>query len=148
LLDAIGASRLVEIGAPEGAHSRLLAQWCCSRGARLSIIDTAPRFDATAFETEFNGVAKVYVGPSLNVLPNLPAPDIALIDDDHNWYTVCHELQAFERLASTDGRPFPVCVFHGTAWPYGRRDLYYDPAKMPAAGLHPCKRGPLLPDVS
>src|SRR5205085_7620925 len=31
------------------------------------------------------------------------------------------------------------------AWPYGRRDLYYDPATIPDAFRHPWRRGGVTP---
>jgi cephalosporin hydroxylase len=36
-------------------------------------------------------------------------------------------------------------VLHDSGWPYGRRDLYYDPASVPEAYRQPWQRGPLLP---
>jgi cephalosporin hydroxylase len=147
LLEVIAARRVIEIGAAAGDHSKLLSQWCRENRARLWVIDTAPRFDAMAFEAEFRGVTTIHKGESLNVLPELPSADMVLIDGDHNWHTVFHELETIRRRATGEGRQFPVCVFHDTGWPYGRRDLYYDPGRVPGSARHPTKRGPLLPHV-
>jgi cephalosporin hydroxylase len=145
LLDMVAPARIVEIGAAEGMNSSLVARWCESREAHLDVIDTAPRFDPLAFEREHRA-AKVHVGRSLDLLPRIPPPDAALIDGDHNWFTVYHELQALAGAAAVHGKPLPVCVFHDTGWPYGRRDLYYDPATIPEAHRRPWRRGPIVPD--
>ncbi len=145
LLDLAAPARIVEIGAAEGANSALVARWCESRQARLDVIDTAPRFDPMAFERE-HPAAKVHVGRSLDVLPCIPPPDVALIDGDHNWYTVYHELNALAGGAAAHGKPFPVCVFHDTAWPYGRRDVYYDPSAIPESHRRPWRRGAVVPN--
>ena len=34
-------------------------------------------------------------------------------------------------MASSAGGRLPVMILHDVAWPYGRRDLYYDPATIP-----------------
>ena len=145
LLDIVCPARIAEIGAAEGANSSLVARWCEGRQAHLDVIDTAPRFDPAAFEREHRA-AKVHVGRSLDLLPRIPLPDVALIDGDHNWYTVYHELGALAGAAAVQAKPFPVCVFHDTGWPYGRRDLYYDPSTIPEPHRRPWRRGPILPD--
>ena len=145
VLDMMAPARIVEIGAAEGANSAMVAKWCERHGARLDVIDTAPRFDVSTFEHE-HPAAKVHVGRSLDVLPRLPLPEVALIDGDHNWYTVFNELKALERAAKGSGKPFPVCILHDTGWPYARRDLYYDPATIPEAHRQPWRRGPINPD--
>ena len=145
LLDLAGPARIVEIGAAEGVNSALVAGWCESHHAHLDVIDTAPRFDSAAFERE-HPAAKVHVGRSLDLLPCLPPPDVALIDGDHNWYTVYHELKALAGAAAAVGKPFPACAFHDTGWPYGRRDLYYDPSTIPQAHRQPWRRAAIVPN--
>jgi cephalosporin hydroxylase len=145
LLDIVVPARIVEIGAAEGANSTMVAGWCQDHGARLDVIDPAPRFDAAAFERE-HPAARMHVGRSLDLLPRLRAAGVVLIDGDHNWYTVYHELKAVADAAAAENKSFPVCVLHDTAWPYGRRDLYYDPSFIPERHRQPWRRGPVLPD--
>jgi hypothetical protein len=61
--------------------------------------------------------------------------DCILIDGDHNWYTVFNEL----RLIHEHGllRPGGFIFLHDVCWPYGRRDLYYQPDTIPADFRHP-----------
>ena len=65
------------------------------------------------------------------MLPKLAAVDAALIDGDHNWYTVYHELRMLAATARAAGAPLPVLIMHDVGWPYGRRDLYYAPERIP-----------------
>ena len=65
------------------------------------------------------------------MLPTLPAVDVALIDGDHNWFTVYHELRILSETARHAGAPLPVLIMHDVCWPYGRRDLYYVPERVP-----------------
>jgi hypothetical protein len=62
--------------------------------------------------------------------------DCILIDGDHNWYTVFNEL----RLIQEHGllRPGGYIFLHDIDWPYGRRDMYYQPDSIPAEFRRPC----------
>jgi hypothetical protein len=83
-------------------------------------------------------------GLSLDELVRQTTPfDCILIDGDHNWYTVYHELKMIEQkhLLSPGG----AILLHDVIWPYARRDMYYQPEKIPAEFRHPhAKRGILL----
>src|SRR5664279_1515283 len=57
--------------------------------------------------------------------------DAALIDGDHNWYTVYNEMRLLAEGARRGGAPLPVMIMHDVLWPYGRRDLYYSPDQIP-----------------
>ena len=61
--------------------------------------------------------------------------DCILIDGDHNWYTVFNELRLIRErtLLKAGGYIF----LHDVDWPYGRRDLYYQPETIPAEFRHP-----------
>ncbi|MGZ4383293.1 MAG: class I SAM-dependent methyltransferase [Gaiellaceae bacterium] len=133
LLDAVQPSLAVEIGAAEGRHSRLLADYCRDHGAALHVIDPAPRFDPQTL----TGDVAFHRRPSLQVLAELPPADVVLIDGDHNWYTVFNELQLLQSAARSAGRPTPVVACHDVCWPYGRRDLYYDPETIPVPHRRP-----------
>jgi hypothetical protein len=61
--------------------------------------------------------------------------DCILIDGDHNWYTVFNELRLIHERALL--RPGGFVFLHDVDWPYGRRDLYYQPETIPAEFRHP-----------
>ena len=76
----------------------------------------------------FAGDPRVTVrkGNSLDILPSLDAAcDCILIDGDHNWFTVFNELRLIRERQLL--RPGGMIFFHDAAWPYGRRDMYYQP---------------------
>jgi methyltransferase family protein/glycosyl transferase-like sugar-binding protein len=129
VLDATEPSAIVEIGAGTGKNTALLAAWAREHGATLHIVDPAPEFDLEAITRE--GRVVVHTDLSLNVLPHLPPVDVALIDGDHNWYTVVSEILLLQQAAREHERPTPVMLCHDVGWPCGRRDHYYDPAAIP-----------------
>ena len=66
----------------------------------------------------------------------LDAADAWIVDGDHNWHTVYHELRQIEAISRRDGKP--VLVFlHDVGWPCGRRDAYYAPSQIPVEHRHP-----------
>jgi methyltransferase family protein len=71
-----------------------------------------------------------------NRIPESALPfDCILIDGDHNWYTVFNELSLIRERGLL--RPGGFIFFHDVAWPYGRRDMYYQPETIPAEFRHP-----------
>lgn len=147
LLEVVAAETVVEIGAASAEHSRLISAWCRERGARATIIDPAPRFDPDEIHDPSAGVV-FDQRPSLQALPEIAACDVALVDGDHNYYTVLRELRLLFAAAGAAGRPAPVVVCHDVLWPYARRDLYYDPTTIPAEHRHPWRRAGMLPGRS
>lgn len=66
--------------------------------------------------------------------------DCILIDGDHNWYTVSNELRLINERSLL--RPGGYVFLHDVGWPYGRRDLYYQPETIPAEFRRPyAKKG-------
>ena len=139
LIDIVRPTRVVEIGALRGdTTARLLDQ--LGEAAELHVIDPAPLFDPEDHERRFPGRYVFHRDLSLNVLPTLPPVDLALIDGDHNWYTVFNELELLRRRAREQSKPAPVLVLHDVSWPYGRRDGYYAPERIPFAYRQPNER--------
>jgi hypothetical protein len=147
-LNACGAQTVVEIGAEQGRTTRLLVAWAAGRGATVHAIDPAPRFDTARWELEAGGRLRFHRARSLDVLGSIGAVDAALVDGDHNWYTVSGELRLLAAAAERAGVPLPLVIAHDVGWPYGRRDMYYDPASVPAEHRHDAARAGLLPGRS
>lgn len=145
VLDAVKARRVIEIGAGTGRNTRLLAGWAKANGARLEIVDPEPGFDLSPLCDRFGESLCHHRRPSLEVLADLLPADAVLIDGDHNWYTVYHELEAIYGAAGPVDARAPVSLCHDVEWPYGRRDLYYSPDRIPAEYRHDCRMGGLLP---
>lgn len=124
------ARRIVEIGALRGETTvRMLED--LGPDAELHVIDPLPQFDPAEHEARFPGRYVFHRDLSLNVLPTAPPFDVALVDGDHNWYTVYHELQHLRRAAREAEADLPLLILHDVGWPYGRRDLYYAPWQIP-----------------
>jgi hypothetical protein len=147
VLRAAGARRVVEIGALRGDNTRRIIE-ALGPDSELHVIDPSPGFDPSEHERDFGGRYHFHRALSLDVLGSLPVVDAALVDGDHNWYTVINELRLLEQVSRAAGRPLPVLVLHDVCWPYGRRDLYYDPATVPAEHRQPHRRAGMRPGRS
>jgi cephalosporin hydroxylase len=139
VLEAAGARRLVEIGALRGENTRQIIERLGPE-TELHVIDPVPDFDPAEHERAFAGQYVFHRDLSVNVLGHLPPMDAALIDGDHNWYTVVNELRLLREVARREDAPLPVLLLHDVGWPYGRRDLYYDPDTIPAEFRQPWER--------
>jgi Methyltransferase domain len=147
LLEVARPKVVLEIGAGAGAHTRRLAKFCRAGGITLHMIDPAPRFDPSELDDETDQFV-FHRARSLEVLADLEPVDVALIDGDHNWYTVSQELRLLQGAARAAGHATPVVVCHDVGWPYGRRDGYYDPDTIPAEHCQPWQRAGILPGKS
>lgn len=136
MLNWLRPKTIVEVGALRGDNTIRLLRYCVAAQARLFCIDPAPAFDVAAFGTMFRGHFRMMQSLSLHVLYLIRDSDFVLLDGDHNWYTVYHELKTIERSAARRGA-FPAVLLHDIEWPYGRRDMYYFPETIPAAFRHP-----------
>lgn len=133
-LEAADARDIVEIGAEFGGMSSLLAGHCEARGGMLTSVDPAPKPE---FVQWAGGRAEVrhVAARSLEVLNDIECADAWVIDGDHNWYTVYHELKAIRGRCRAAGKPLLVFL-HDVNWPSGRRDMYYSPDQIPAEFRH------------
>ena len=134
-LDLADARNVVEIGAEYGGMSALLAEHCSARGGQLTSIDPAPKggfLDWVKSNPDVRHLAKT----SLEAFDEIGEADAWIVDGDHNWYTVHHELRHIEAISRRAGKP--VLVFlHDVGWPCGRRDMYYAPQQIPAEYRQP-----------
>ncbi|NQX57873.1 class I SAM-dependent methyltransferase [Paenibacillus qinlingensis] len=124
-------SHIVEIGVFLAGRSTIkLLEFCKMMNSKLTVIDPAPGFNTYAYEAVFSEELVLHKKHSLEILSEIETADLVLIDGDHNWYTVYHELMAIEQIATKTGE-FPIVILHDTEWPYGRRDSYYFPETIP-----------------
>jgi cephalosporin hydroxylase len=141
---ASGAKRVIEVGALRGATTAHLLD-LLGPESELHVVDPLPQFDPSEHARRFPGRYIFHRDISHNVLPDLPAADAALIDGDHNWFTVYHELRMLRETARGAGVPMPLVIMHDVCWPYGRRDLYYVPERIPEEFRQPYERRGLKP---
>jgi hypothetical protein len=145
ILEAAEPAVIVEIGAADGKNTANLLEFAEKRGTVVHVVDPVPGFDVDRWERRYRDAFVLHCEKSLDALPRIERPDVVLIDGDHNWYTVVNELRLLEKRAAAERRPFPVTLLHDVEWPYGRRDLYYDPDAIPSAHRQPFKRAGLIP---
>lgn len=129
-----GAKSVIEVGAEYGTMTQALIAHTAETGGTLVSIDPAPSPDAAAL-FDAHPHARLVRGLSLEVLPGMQA-DAALIDGDHNWYTVLNECRLLWESSERAGTPF-LAFFHDVGWPCARRDLYYAPDRIPAEHRQP-----------
>jgi len=147
VLAAGQSRRVVEIGAERGDTTTLILD-LLGPDAELHIIDPVPAFDPSEHEKAFAGRYHFHRQISHDVLPGLPPMDAALVDGDHNWFTVYHELKMLSEVSRSAGQPLPLIFVHDVGWPYGRRDLYYNPEQVPEEFRQPWARGGMRPGLA
>ncbi|MBI4705832.1 MAG: class I SAM-dependent methyltransferase [Deltaproteobacteria bacterium] len=140
LLELLGPDDIVEIGSESGKTTRKLLEFAREHDATVHAVDPAPQFDPDLLRKRFGEHFVLHRLPSLVALPAIARFDAVLIDGDHNWYTVLGELRLIEQLALQRGHAPPLVLLHDIGWPYGRRDLYYDPEAIPAEHRQPWAR--------
>jgi hypothetical protein len=146
LFDIIQPREIVEVGADYGLNTHKVLAYCRQTKAHAHIIDPLPKFDPDALKKEYGAVLTFYQALSLNALPLIGQMDAVLIDGDHNWYTVYHELKLIEQQIAKSESVFPLIFVHDVDWPYARRDLYYCPDNIPEAYRNPYSQKGIDPD--
>ncbi len=132
-LDLIEGRSVTEIGGEDGTFTRELLSWAEGRDGRVACIDPSPS-DALAALVENAPAGELHRSTSLEALPGMDPSDVYLVDGDHNYYTLVHELEVIEAISGGD---FPLVFVHDVGWPSGRRDMYYAPDTLPAEARHP-----------
>ena len=136
VLRLVNARRICEIGASAGTNSRVLADTMRLHLGKLISIDPRPQQCYLDWLKTASDVASHIHEYSLAAIHTIGKVDAWFLDGDHNWYTVYHELLAIESEAQTH-QYAPLIFLHDMNWPCARRDMYYDPSKIPTAFLHP-----------
>jgi len=110
IIDKINANYIVEVGSDTGINTRNILEYCIDNDAHLTAIDPFPKFDIDELKTKFGDKFEIYTELSLSVLPLLKDYDVILLDGDHNWYTVYHELKTIEK--NFKDKKFPIVFLH------------------------------------
>ena len=145
LVKILRPENILEIGSASGKNSQYILETTEGESCVLHVIDPVPSYDPKALGAMHPGRMIHYNDLSLKVLEKIPHCELVLIDGDHNWYTVYNELKLLMNISGTAGRPFPMTLLHDVAWPYGRRDLYYNPSNIPSEFRNPYKQLGMLP---
>ncbi|MGI8572764.1 MAG: class I SAM-dependent methyltransferase [Solirubrobacteraceae bacterium] len=133
-LDAVDGRSVVEVGAYAGDLTRVLVDWASRHGATIAAIDPSPQ-DSLVELASGHDELELIRRTSLEALPEIPLPDVLIIDGDHNYFTVREELRIVGKRAS--GAHLPLMLFHDVCWPHGRRDDYFAAETIPQEYRHP-----------
>lgn len=134
-LDMADARNVVEVGAEFGGMSQLLADYASARAGTLTSIDPTVKPEFTAWLAA-NPSARHLAKPSLDAIGEVSNTDAWIVDGDHNYYTVYHELLGIDAACHRDSKPL-FAFLHDVNWPSARRDSYYAPERIPAEWRHP-----------
>lgn len=149
LLKALQPKAVVEVGSEQGKSTDLILDFCTKNDVVLHVIEPAPHYDPAEYSRRFGKHFIFYKDLSIRALPNIQGRyDAVLLDGDHNWFTVYTELSLIERHCLQNEQPFPLVLLHDVGWPYGRRDLYYNPATIPDEYRQPYARKGMWPGRS
>jgi hypothetical protein len=148
IIETVAPQQMLEVGAEFGWNTEKLLEYCRLNGARLDIVDPAPHEALHGVLARYDNEYSYHPLKSLDAIPKLQPAQLVLLDGDHNWYTVFNELQLLYLRASACGQPPPIVLFHDIAWPYARRDMYYDPNGLNPADRHPYAHRGMLPGQS
>lgn len=137
LLELAGARTVIEVGGEAGGTTALLLEYARSHSGKLYTVDPAPQDSLRRlFQEDRTRAGSLVVKRSLAALPELDLADAYLIDGDHNYFTVLHELAIiFGR--HQEAHTHPLVLLHDVGWPWARRDLYYDPETIPIQWRQP-----------
>jgi len=129
-LDAAGVKMILEIGAFQGRLTEALLDWAGKHDAGVVAVEIDPPDELRAVQAAHPDLT-VIEKTSLEAIPAAPRFDSAIVDGDHNWFTVTRELEAIAARATADGTDFPLVLLHDIGWPHARRDTYYAPESIP-----------------
>ena len=146
ILEILQVQSIVEIVTDQGKSTKKLAEYCQINNKRLHIVDPNPKYDTKVWKNQYGDAIEFYLGLSLNMIPLIDEYELVLIDGDHNWYTVYNELKLIEKRAIRQQLSFPIVILHNIGWPYGRRDLYYNPSNIPDFYRQPYQQRGMIVD--
>lgn len=149
VVELVQPRRMLEVGAEFGWNTRHILAYCKAAGAMADIVDPAPGpgFHETLAqysEREY----RYHAGKGVDIILRLDPPDVALIDGDHNWHTVYTELTLLFGRSADSKAPPPIVFLHDAAWPYARRDMYYNPDSIEPKYRHPYAYNGIIPGRS
>ena len=97
ILEVAGVRSATEIGSESGVTSHLLIELLhAAGGGRLTIVDPGALEVPAPDDVE----REIVRGFSPGALKGLPCSDVYLVDGDHNYWTVSHELAAIAEAAT------------------------------------------------
>jgi len=145
LLCEIRAGHLLEIGADEGEHTRLLLEYCDIFDAKLVVVEPTVKPCLEEILRASSHV-RLFAEKSHDALPKVDLPvNAVLLEGDLNYHTTYGDLSEIEKLARRQSIDFPTVFVRSASWPYAKRDMYYDPESLPRSARHDYARSGMTP---
>lgn len=148
LVEIVDPTSIVEIGADQAKNTLNLLGYAQRSSSVVHVIEPEPKFDADELQEQWKEILVFYKENSLTALSKIDRMDMVLLDGDHNWYTTYNELSLIRENANRTRGSFPVVLLHDIDWPYGRRDLYYNPEEIPEGYRKPYAKKGMKPHQS
>jgi chromosome segregation ATPase len=144
LLDGGQPQTILVVGLDHGPLADRLVDHVADDGA-LHAIPSHAEFEPGEQLLSIGKRFTLHEGPAHEEIEAVADVDLAILAGDPNWYSAFHQLRALERRSLEDGHPFPVVIVHNVRWPYGRRDMYSDPERIPEEFRQPWERRGVVP---
>lgn len=127
LLEASSARRILEVGADQGQHTRLLIDYCQKVNGTLTVVEPFVSH-ALRHAIKDKPFVQLVAEKSQKALTEFPASfDAILLEGDLNYAAVTADLHALESLCKKNNSAFPLLFVKNVSWMYAFRDMYYDP---------------------
>jgi len=131
---------ILHAGARGGGVVENLAQFAATLNADLHVASAHPHVDFAPLRATCRDRLITHKASAREVIELIPPPDLVIIDEDPNWYTIHEILSAARARAEQFNRPFPPTLVANTGFPFGRRDSYDDPQRIPPYFRQPHER--------
>jgi predicted O-methyltransferase YrrM len=139
IIERLEIKTVCEIGSEGGIMSAGLHDLYKSGAlSALTVVDPYPTETVSAYADDQG--CSVLANISTQALPHLKAHDLYIVDGDHNYHTVYHELKAILSV-----NPQALVIMHDVSWPCAYRDQYYDVKTLPPAAVLPRGEGGIHP---
>jgi hypothetical protein len=148
IVETVKPRRIIEIGAEFGWNTRNILDYCRRTSAYAEIIDPVALPALQDVLAAYPEVHTYHQAKSVDVISKLDTPDMLFLDGDHNWRSVFDELTRIYIRARETGAAPPILLAHDCAWPYARRDMYYDPDAFLESERQPYAYKGMLPGQS
>jgi cephalosporin hydroxylase len=140
-LDATGAMSVAQVGPGSGELARVLLDRVTDDGTRVIAIGPSPAAELVELGRR-NSRLEVFRGGVDAALGAIDDLDAVIIDGDPNYHTVSEVLRVIDERAA--GSQIPLLMVHNVGWPYGRRDVYPAPERIPDGRRQPVVERPFL----
>lgn len=126
LLEATGVRHILEIGADRGQNTRHLLAYIASVAGRLTVIEPFVKTELAGLLKGRDDISLLEMRSDEGLKKKIGRLEAVFLEGDLNADAAYNDLRAINECSVSSGGGFPV-VFYRAGWPYGYRDMYYEP---------------------